>query len=623
MVNRDRVGKLSWGSGPTEIEIMLALSEDVPIAKSWKLPALPPSYDPSEFTVNEPTNEAVRRWKINRFEGGEGAPIFDATSDEYFKGYGGIPNLNRFEGGIVVGPKTARTRDDLGATVAGVDAMAIANSKLIYIEDQTAYEWDPANDEWDSTGFSTGAASGAPVGFCSVADASYTYFAIYSTDELWRFTASLQNLLVASTAWPTSGFGPTLPPVSMEGRLFAVDSISGKLLEIDPETVNTVTVVGDVIADGPLGAPPIASDVGIVWATEDQDGIVSIWQYNIATNTTERLSLNDIPRFAAVYAMRFLKGFLWVGFSPVNQPSGSTTDDGYLYYQRGSQRGVLGPLRPVSAGQGGGVTPIDFWGDDLLIHHGDLLWAYNAAAGGLYNLGEGASGTQTNATPQAVLFCDSVFIPLSYIDRWELEKYEIGLAHGTDAGGCIETGRFDFGWPAIDKALIDITVTFDALPANTTVAAYYSVDGGTWTLAGTATTDGDTVETFTISTPANPVVGESFALRVCANTSDEDATPVIREVMARASIDELEFTYDLQLDLGYRQDNTVDEATMLANLETLAAVSGYVNFENPWQVAATADPTTEVVKVVGVGKPELGDDGIPYVTLRLKGRDVA
>jgi hypothetical protein len=613
---RDRIGKLSWGAGPTEIELMLAPT-DVPIAKSFTLPVLPPSYDPEEFTVNEPTNEAVRRWKISRFGGGEGAAIWDATSDEYHESYGVIPSLNRFEGGLVLQPQAARTFDDVPNVVSGVDALYTRIRGLYYIDGQTFYAWDSLNEEWDSTGNSTGAASGFAYQGVGV-DGQGWHYAIYSIDELWRYTASSQEKHVAATAWPTSGFGPFCL-ASKDGRLFAVDAIDANLLEIDTVTADTVTAVGDVIATGSTTSLITATDVGIAWITEDVHGMFSIWQYNTSTETTERLSLNDIPRFAIPGSLKFLAGFLWVGFSYATYPSGGYSDEefGYVYYQRGSQRGFLGPMHAVE-NQNSGVSVIDLYGDDLLIHYGDRLWAYNTTAGGIVNLGEGPSGSYSDATKQAVLFGDDVFIPLSYIDRWELTKYDPGLS----PEGYLDTGRFDFGWPGMDKVLMDITVSTDPLPANCTVGVGYSVDGGAFsTHAITSNVAGTTVHRFVVSSPASPVNGESFELRVILGTSSEDLSPRVREIMARASIDELEFTYELQLDLSDREDAPISEATVLANLNTVAARAGFVTFENPWQVAEHDDPTTEVVKVVSVGQPEIGDEGIRYCTIRLRGRD--
>ena len=623
MVNRDRIGKLSWGAGPTEVQLMLAETEDLPITKSWRLPALPPSYDPTEFTVNEPSNEAVRRWKVNKFSGGEGAPIWDGTSDEYNQSIGVMPARDG-RGGIELGPATENptTIVTSGSPLNDAKAIGLIDDGVIVLSTSVYRDWSGTLENWGTSG---GTSHGIPTssGILSpVEGPGGKYYAVYFGGDIYQFTPTGTALWVdASAVWPTeTDAWPGL--CVFQDALYV--RVGSNLYLVDESTSDTVTLVADVrianIYNSASNTFVVAGDVGPIWlAGVDQ---ASIYTYNVGTDTTELLSASDIPAGAKVTDIAYESGFVFVSYKMAwrHQNAGEV----FLYYQRGSQRGTIGPVPQPDGLNDAGLFILGLYDRYLVMVHGLYVWGYDFTSGGIVNLAK-LEGDDTST--EGVVYGADIFVLTGEdgdaSDR-TVERLDM-LAYNTEAyDHYLDTGRFDFGWPGLDKALIDITVTTDPLPANTSIQVAYSVDGDTFTTHGTtSSTDGDTVHTFTISTPTAAVVGESFEMRVILDTTSSTASPRVWEIMARAMLDELEFTYDIQTDLGWREDNPVDEAQALADLETLAALAGFVNFENPWQVAEHADPTTEVVKVTSIGKPEIGDDGVPYCTLRLKGRDTA
>lgn len=622
---RNRIGRFYWGATPTQVRVVLA-DTDTPYTKHYRLPALPPSYDPTEFTTDEPTNESVRRWKVSRWEGGEGNLVFDATDNRYNESRQVRPNFNRRGEGFVLGAQQEMpTQLTAGGDFNDGTVVGRAGGSLVAVGDSNYYVWALTGKTWGGA-IAHGMPSGGKTPAVGFKDTAW-YYGGKLSKGLYQFKSGASSQWVPETTLDDD----YVIPIMFGKNLYALNG--SDLYLVDQSTSDTVTLVADtgLYYDAALTVKfnrITTSDVGMVWFHQNSDdGATYLLEYNEATDTFEVISKHDIPRWTTPYDIFYANGFVFLTYRQAVR--GTLAGDAWLYYQRGQQRGSIGPFPNLTDASTAGAEPLiaGMYGDLLVIVWLGFVWGYNFTTGGIQMIAE-TEGDTSDATSAHVIGDD---ILIANVDDGGSNDETVEMIEArlftTDSGThYIDLGRYDWGWSGLKKILLDVSVTTAPLPANTTVKVAYSIDGGSFvTAGGTWSTTGDTTNTFTMSTPTAPVVGESFEIRIILTTTDETVSPTIYEVVSRAMIDEKEVTHELQVDLGEREVNGYEysEEEILSELQSLAAISGFVNFENPWHDDEFADPTTHIVKITEVGQPEVGDDGVRFVTVRAKERDNA
>jgi len=346
------------------------------------------------------------------------------------------------------------------------------------------------------------------------------------------------------------------------------------------------------------------------------NGQTFIWEYNVSLDTDSRIGKLPVD-FAIPYSIFWANGFVFVGFRYAS--THSQVGEAYIYYQRGSQRGVAGPLRKASGVSAS--TPVligGMIGDDLLIYFDGAVWAYNLSAGGIYQL---AMSTTTSLTGirQASTFGKDLFLSnlnnAGRVERMDTQTYTTGTASW-------QSGRFDFGYQGIDKILLDITVVTEPLPLLTSITCSVSVEGGTAeALTGTFTGDGtSTSHIWTASTAAASKVGKDFEIILALATTSAAVTPTIRSVTARAIGAERQRTWGMELDsgtwLGASEGKAPRSSDVLADLKAIGEYNGLGSFENPWDVEEWDRPVTYTVLVVSLQTAEA--EGQPIAVLELR-----
>jgi hypothetical protein len=112
----------------------------------------------------------------------------------------------------------------------------------------------------------------------------------------------------------------------------------------------------------------------------------------------------------------------------------------------------------------------------------------------------------------------------------------------TEAGNSVTTSIYDYDLPVAIKTLVKVDLLTSTMPASTTAAVEYQVDGsGTWNLLGTA--NSGTRSTFA----ANGDIFTTIQFRVTLGTSDGTNSPVLYALVVEARAAEDEEYFDLVL----------------------------------------------------------------------------
>lgn len=307
------------------------------------------------------------------------------------------------------------------------------------------------------------------------------------------------------------------------------------------------------------------SDKGPIWITRIDNGATFLWEYDVNDDVQRKIGKLPVD-FAFPYSIYFSKGFTFVAFRYA--PSHTESGEAYIWFKRGAQDGVIGPVRAPS-----GVTaskPIllaGVIGDDLVFYFDGAIWAYNMSYGGVYQI----ATQETTGTPYgAITFGKDVFIaPVTNssntrsVERFDTTRY------ATD--GTIDLGKHDWDYPGIEKILLDVTVVTDPLPANCRVSLFISVDGddfvGVTSPAQYHQNDDATKFTWVASTSGGTTLaGNEFEIRLMLESSTSTATPTIREVTARAKAAAHLLEITMQIDAG-----TIDTGEGFQTSEALIA----------------------------------------------------
>jgi hypothetical protein len=342
------------------------------------------------------------------------------------------------------------------------------------------------------------------------------------------------------------------------------------------------------------------SDKGPIWYQRLDNGQTIIWEYNQATDTDSRVGMLPVDH-AWPYSILWAHGYIFVGFRYA--AGDGLSGDAYLYYQRGGQRGIAGPIRygpPNNSGANGSLRVLlaGTIGDLLLFDYAGHLWGYNLSSGGLHVVA--ATAFSTASSPRdAVTFGKDVFVSGTY-SAVANKALRVQTDLYSQSADYIASGRYDFGLPGIDKCLLDVTVTTLPLPANTQITCKVSIEGATATaLTGTFNTATATSYTWTASTAAASLVGRDFEIYLYPLSTSTAATPTIRSVTARAIPIERQRIWRLELDTGTWHSQSAGSqprsSDVLADLRAIGESNQLVTFTNPWEGEEQDAPTSYTV----------------------------
>jgi hypothetical protein len=317
-----------------------------------------------------------------------------------------------------------------------------------------------------------------------------------------------------------------------------------------------------------------ASDKGPIWLQRLDNGQTRIWEYNVAQDVG--YVVGELPVSISLPThILFARGFFFVGFV-VTTVAFSAAGDAYVYFQRGAQRGVLGPMRDLAANSGQMVI-CGVVGDELVMHRDKAMWAYNLSDGGIYHL---ASVPDAEITTQsAAVFGADVFLaPMTGLKvvRLRTDRY-------TTQTATLESGLYDMGYLDIPKKLVEVTIVTEPLPADTSVSVAYTVDGTTYVaLTGAHDVDGASEKTWIVSTSAGSTVrGRRFGIKLTLATTDTTVTPTVRGVLVRAKTAAHERQIIMQVDVSTDDAGIQDTAGLIAALRGLVTAQNVVSFSSP------------------------------------------
>lgn len=630
------------------VEVVLASGVGVNERYSKRLVPVNPRL---QFLPNDPTSLAARfnqaYWKVDDWSDGEGEDVWDpGRAGSYRQGTAAAPERVRGRG-LELGPPIAQTTRS--------DASEFDRGTVIAVDTYTPLNGGSATETtlW--------AAGGRMVsGFPDLFLTEYTFGSGWDTlagDYTYDFgtgTRDVTGLIVHATRiWVLAGsglfvfdlstgtfqdfevFGATNVPSS--AIVLASDSlelygVSGQglyRLTFDAGAIVTTqlyTQAGSSITPRFVhfdpdvarqleGARIASSDVGVVWWDHHTNG-ARIFEYNTSSDTGRVVAV--LPGGQVPTSIAHTNGVTFLTVVTTEIGNGglaylvALTDQGIVYSAplRGTSDDVF--TFPIIAG-------VD--GDDLIIHWDGALWTYNLSSGGLFHLC--STGLGSSYVTRGLVWNGNVFLTASTscdptsTASWNVHRIDRSKYATT---GSVESGAYDLGFFDVPKTFMEVIVTTDPLPANTTLQLAYRTDyaAAFTTHSDTKTTDGDTVHSFVLSDASGTVTGRTFEHKIILNSTSETATPTVRSIMVRAVAGAHEVEWILAIDAA--TSDFQHGPSVIAALKDLAEAQTIVSFEDPWSVdtRSGAAPTTHTVKVMDVVLPSTGTEGAGmYAQVRL------
>lgn len=584
-----------------DVEFALALSVDKGQRYQRRLiPVDPEGTDDYRVEDGLPVTRKVARWKVDEWSAGEGNDKW-VRGDKMYRQSDTARPLRRGEGVVLGPPETRGTWQGNPLTEAFALAhfqSAVATAK----DDGNYYAFN------GTTATSQGViGSTSPVVSIAVPGDNYVYTA-HQDKSVRRKNLSGGNNEVLAAA--VNANVPRL--YAWGGALWMLDG--NDLYEVTSGDPGSRTLRADIPGDynlpnGDYGHHITASERGLIWLQQTDDRQVDIWEYNVYADSQVRLG--RLPAGMIAGSILYHNGFVFVG----GVFGGS---ESFIYYQRGAQKGVLGPIRsdgdtaeqPRLAGA---------WGEEVLFFCFRKLWAYVPSTGGVYQLHD----TGLTVNPIQAL-CSNGFVYATYpsgADEGEISVFDLSKYAAT---GSLDSGRHDFAYPGMKKMLVDVIVETDPLPADTEVEVWVSADRGAFTQLTSAAHDStdDVTTTFVASTTTTKIFGREFEVRVVLNSSDPDVSPTVRSVTARAAGAAWEEEWVMAIDCDTAKvGGAQDSARVIQALRTLPSW-GLVDFVNGFETNEYDEPQTKVVTIEDVVLPDVESDGPAVATVRVRARDL-
>ena len=587
-----REGKLVYGG--TTVRLRLAPTENPyrPVRRSvWTARGDIAGGDPED----QSGDTWIRRWSMSNWENGE-------TGGKWKPGgYRASSNVRPDKVGdkLILGAYRALAQNEVPADFADGVKFGRAHGGLWAVDDASAHLWSITNGNFPTSGWDTGATTQTVTSLADFGD-GLALLVGFDDKSIRKVATGAQSEHFAAAG---ASFNPELR--SFQSVVYYLDGPN--LYELSTSATNTRTALstpGDRVTNymsstGNIYRRMCVTDTGVAWINPDDDGNVTVYEWN-AKNQTDFAS-GRLPEMAFPYSVWFAHGFIFVAYR--NAASHADTGAAKIYYQRGAQSGTTPEIRLSEASTASQpVILAGLIGDDLLFYYSKALYAYDLSAGAVYQLA--ASGTSGPTTiKDAAVFGSRVFLGNANGAN-KVEVFDT-LTYTTDAATW-KSGRFDFNFPGVRKALYRITVVTDPLAALTSMTLKVSADGAAFaTVTGTHSTDDATTFTWTASSSSAQVTGYDFELELTLVTTSSAATPIVREVFAEAGPATKRRGFELDLDLTDGQTVKAGASTQLLSQLIAAAeyTGGVVRFDDPWGSGQNeaVDSYDVMVEVLGGG----------------------
>lgn len=588
--------------------LLLRLAPGVPVNERYQDRLAP--VDPSlQFLPNRRdglvATPGATFWAVREWDSGEG---YDRWDPEVSGFEAGLNVVRKRRGqGLVLGARQTVTVDNGGSSTFNDGRRFGYGLGGVWTgEANNAYKWDVTNSKWGAA-VATGAAGSLLTSFAD-GDDGVNMFTGHENKSIRKWSSGGNSQHVNTAVF-------THIPVlrSFAGRLWALDG--DDLYEVDMATPDTRTLKVDAtgVSTAFLASTPWAygrmsmSDKGPIWLQRLDSGQTLIWEYNVATDTGSRIGRLPLD-FAFPYSIFHAFGFVFVAFRAA--PSHAAAGEAFVYYQRGGQRGVLGPIRSLTGSTGSKpviIAGVD--GSDMVIFYDGGVFVYDLGRKGLFLMSDKST---TGSPADAITIGPTTLIgPVTSggntkaVERFNRLEYTTRTAR-------IDSGLYDLTYFDVPKMLLDVTVVTDPLPANTQVQVAYSVEGDSFvTVGSTHNVDGETFFRFPISTAGSGVVGRQFGIRLIPATTDVSVTPTIRGWTAMAVSAADERTIYMKVDMS--EDDDQNPITLIAGLQALKQSQRPVNFVTPFQRDGHASAETVVVTVRDVLTPDVMSPTAPAV----------
>jgi hypothetical protein len=222
-----------------------------------------------------------------------------------------------------------------------------------------------------------------------------------------------------------------------------------------------------------------------------------------------------------------------------------------------------------------------------------------------------ATHTTTEQPADAVVFGDRAFIGgvTNGADADAVESFR--FSRYTTETATLDTGLYDLAYADIPKRLIELVVLTEPLPAGTSVAASYTIDGTTYVaLTGAHDVDGVSEKSWIVSTSAGTTVkGRRFGIRLTLATTDPTVTPTVRGILVRGRTAAHERQIIMQVDCSTDAAGGQEAADVVAGLRALVTAQNVISFTSPFLGDPEDTPATFDVEVRNLIVPDTENPG--------------
>ena len=505
----------------------------------------------------------IMQWTQTSWVGGEGQIKWD--KDDPSRSYL-IVNTDPFSspGNLILGPLMERgeySAADLIEQLTLVRAKGyVYGVRIAGVGNTEVYRWNPSTETFDAKYTDAGSSGTTAAGVAG--DGGFIYFINLTAglDEVWKFDGTTWTLLNNQASGP----GDNTNLIAMGNYLYVFEPGQGKVYEISKTTVNTATaetaiyefdsVGDDDIENSGLGHM-IAADNRLYVMQQDQGACV-IHEIVPTTAAAEGYGY-ELSRLSGVTG----RGLQWMaGFVVLQAKSEGRFGKRYelFYLQPDAALGTFGEIRShlddailkymFSPGTAD-LRYLSFLGPSVEhASNGPVLFLLDTVTGGFAQIADGGQA----CTPQGMVvgIDGSWLIPTvssDYTFYTQPDKY--------GASGYAISPYYDFDL-ADEKVLREISITCEPLPANTTVVVSYDLGDGTFTTAGTYTTDDGEGTTYTVSTDSATKTFRHMRVKLTLTTTTNTVTPTVRSVEVRASVVKYINTWEMLFDLSDDDPNT-------------------------------------------------------------------
>lgn len=522
----------------------------------------------------------IRRWSMSEWGQGETGALWRE------KGYHRSSNVRPDREGdrLILGAHRTVVQTPVPADFTSARKFGRAHGGLWAADTGSleAHRWNPADTTFPTTGWAIGGADSAVTSITDFGDGSNILVALANKQVRKVSAAANSSLLSAAVSDHASELR------RFQGAVYQLDGAA--LYEVDTSTINTRTVrsdpgtpVGSYMASvGNIFRRLCVIDTGVAWLVPGEDGSVDIMEYNAKIDTdftSGRLPVEGVFPYSTLFA----HGFIFVGFRDAAEHG--EEGDARIYFQRGAQRGTTPPIRlPSGSTASQPVILAGTLGRLLVFYYGGAVWVYDLAEGAVFMLADTAAGIPS-AVQDAATFGKDVFV--ANIGNTRRASRLDSTLFSEDATSW-ESGRFDFNFPGVNKALYRVTVVTDPLPAANTVTLEVSADGAAFqAVTGTHQTADATSFTWDVSSSTAQTTGFDFELKLGLSGGSAD-TPRIREVYAEAGPAQKRRAFEVDVDLsGGQTVKAADPTRLLSRLLAAAEYDGgIIKFTDPWGVAS-------------------------------------